>query len=197
MHSQLLNRVVFLDRDGVINHDSPNYIKSWKEFEFLPRSLSALKLLKENNFSVILITNQSAVSRRLITLQELDYIHHMLKQIVMGNGGYIKDIFYCPHGPEDNCYCRKPKPGLVIKAKEQYGIEIKNAYMVGDSARDIECSKKALCGYNILVKTGNGLSAEKMLYEKGCFLDYVAEDLYDAAEWIINNEGGTLWDNRR
>ena len=180
-----MKNVVFLDRDGVINRDSPNYIKSWSEFEFLPGSLEALKQLKLNGFPVIIITNQSAIHRKMISKEDLDAIHDMMKKIVQSNGGEIKDIFYCPHIPEDMCDCRKPKPGLICRAEKRYRIDLETSIMVGDSAKDIECARNAGCGSAILVKTGNGVMAEKILKEKMIHPDVIVRDLLEAVNWIV------------
>jgi D-glycero-D-manno-heptose 1,7-bisphosphate phosphatase len=179
-------RVVFLDRDGVINRDSPDYIKSWSEFEFLPGSLEALKELKANGFAVILITNQSVIERKMISQNSLEHIHDMMKKTVLSKGGEIKDIFFCPHIPENNCDCRKPSPGLILEATEKHRIDLKASIMVGDSAKDIECARNAGCGTVILVKTGNGAMAEKQLKEKMIRPDVIVRDLLEAAHWIIS-----------
>ena len=177
--------VVFLDRDGVINRDSPDYIKSWSEFEFLPGSLKALKQLTLNRFLIIIITNQSVIHRKMVSKKDLDVIHDMMKKTIRSNGGEIKDIFYCPHVPEDRCDCRKPKPGLIYRAKMKYQIDLESSIMVGDSAKDIECARNAGCGSAILVKTGNGAMAEKILKEKMIHPDVIVPSLLEAARWII------------
>ena len=177
--------VVFLYRDGVINHDSPDYIKSWSEFEFLPGSLEALKQLTLNGFHIILITNQSVIHRKMVSKNDLDFIHDMMKKAVRSNGGEIKDIFYCPHIPEDRCDCRKPKPGLIYRAKKRYRIDLETSIMVGDSAKDIECARNAGCGSTILVKTGNGVTAEKILKEKMIHPDVIVRNLLEAVNWIV------------
>ncbi len=182
---QKLDKVVFLDRDGVINRDSRDYIKSWSEFEFLPGSLNALQQLTANGFANIVITNQSAINRKLITKEELEYIHRMMKKNVRSRGGRINDIFYCPHTPEDGCDCRKPNPGLIHQAREVYQIDLADSILIGDSARDIECARNAGCGRTVLVRTGYGKQAEEILREKGISANYVADDLYEAAQWII------------
>jgi D-glycero-D-manno-heptose 1,7-bisphosphate phosphatase len=180
-----LRKVVFLDRDGVINRDSPDYIKSWSEFEFLPGSLEAITLLTLNEFATIIITNQSVVNRRMVSRKELNYMHTMMKKTVTSNGGQITDIFYCPHVPEDRCNCRKPNPGLILKAKQKYRIDITASVMVGDSAKDIECARNAGCGHAVLVKTGNGEKAEKILRKKSITPDFIARDLLEAVGWIL------------
>lgn len=185
MKTQPLRKVVFLDRDGVINRDSPDYIKSWSEFEFLPGSLEAIRLLTLNGFATIIITNQSVVNRKMVSVKELDDMHAMLKKAVTSIGGQITDIFYCPHVPEDRCSCRKPNPELILKAKQKYRIDIPASVMVGDSAKDIECARNAGCGHAVLVKTGHGYEAEKILKQKSIFPDVIARDLLDAAGWIL------------
>jgi D-glycero-D-manno-heptose 1,7-bisphosphate phosphatase len=185
---QILRNVVFLDRDGVINRDSPDYVKSWSEFEFLPGSLEAIKLLTLNGFATIVITNQSVINRKMVSRKVLDHIHIRMKQAVTSQGGQIKDIFFCPHIPEDRCTCRKPNPGLIFKAKNKYRIDISTSVMVGDSAKDIECARNAGCGHAILVKTGNGSQAERILREKQIVPDFIAKDLLEAVGWIITHK---------
>ena len=185
---QKLLKVVFLDRDGVINRDSPDYIKGWPEFEFLPGSLNALKRLTQSGFTLIVITNQSAVNRGMISRDDLDAIHSNMRSVVSANGGKIDDIFFCPHTPDDHCGCRKPRPGLIRQAQKRYTLNLKRAYMLGDSAKDIECAQNAGCGYTVLVRTGNGAEAETILNRKNISPDYVAADLDDAANWIIAHD---------
>jgi D-glycero-D-manno-heptose 1,7-bisphosphate phosphatase len=184
MKPPALEKVVFLDKDGVINQDSPDYIKSWSEVAFIPGSLEAIRRLTEADFSIILISNQSAVNRNLMTREGLDYIFSKLTHTIVDHGGKITDIFYCPHTPEEGCDCRKPRPGLIHEACRRYTIDLSSACMIGDSARDMECGKAAGCGYCLLVKTGNGEMAEKQLLAKGIFPEYVAADLLDAARWL-------------
>jgi len=183
----LLTKVVFLDRDGTINRDSADYVKSREDFEFLPGSLEAIKNLTLNGFVSIVITNQSAVPRNLISLSELESVHKLLTETVALNGGEIKDVFYCPHMPEDECDCRKPEPGLIYQAREKYGIDLTAAVMVGDSAKDIECARRAGCGRAVLVKSGKDDDVENELKTRQIRVDYVAKDLYEAAEWILKS----------
>ena len=183
--SRLVKRIAFLDRDGVINHDSSDYIKSWSEFHFLPGSIEAIKRLTLNGFLVFLITNQSAVSRGMISQKGLEYIHSRMIEEIEKGGGHIKDIFYCPHLPGDECTCRKPEPGLIYMAQKAYNLDISSAVMVGDSSKDIECAVNAGCGMTVLVRTGNGNKAEENLKEKNIRPNFIANDLYHAVNWII------------
>lgn len=181
-----IRKVVFLDRDGVINRDSAEYIKSWAEFEFLPGSLEALRLLCVEGYSIIVVTNQSGLARRLFSIETLESIHQQMRDQIIDAGGRITDIFYCPHLPGEGCNCRKPKTGMIDKAVAQYGLDPAGAALVGDSAKDILCGRQAGVGRAILVRTGNGLSAELELVELKIAPEYMADDLLAAAHWIID-----------
>lgn len=184
------DNVVFLDRDGVINQDSPQYIKSWSEFEFIPGSLEALAALNRSGFEVIIITNQSAVNRGLISENDLERMHYQLQVVVQSRGGRILDIFYCPHLPGERCSCRKPHPGMIEQASRKYGLDLQTTTLVGDSTRDIECARNAGCGKALLVRTGNGDAALGELKAKGIAIDFIARNLDDAARWIIHCADG-------
>ncbi|MFP4040550.1 MAG: D-glycero-beta-D-manno-heptose 1,7-bisphosphate 7-phosphatase [Desulfosudaceae bacterium] len=182
-----LDKIVFLDRDGVINEDSPDYIKSWSEVTFIPGSLEAIRRLTRAGFAIIVVTNQSAVGRGLCSGEGLNYIFAKMNSRIAEEGGRLLDIFYCPHLPEDDCSCRKPRPGLIYQARDRYDLNLDSACLIGDSARDIRCARAASCGYAILVRTGNGRQAEKELAAGNIEPDFVAADLLEAALWLIAN----------
>ncbi len=177
--------VVFLDRDGVINIDSPGYITSPDAFRFIKRAGRAVALLCNNGFSVIVVTNQSAVGRGLMTEETLNAIHEKMLRGIKDSGGEILDVFFCPHRPDEGCFCRKPSPGMILDAVRKYSIDRRSAGMVGDKPSDILCASNAGLGYSIAVKTGTnpGLWDRPMHAPKAP--DFVAKDLYDAARWII------------
>jgi D-glycero-D-manno-heptose 1,7-bisphosphate phosphatase len=179
---------VFLDRDGVINMDRPDYVKSWAEFEFLPGSLDALRLLNQQNWRVILITNQSVINRGLTDEKEVTRIHRKMIETVAGHGGRIEAVYYCPHHPEDGCRCRKPEAGLIRQAQADYGIDLSATPMVGDSLKDLECARRAGCGAAVLVRTGQGLKALRQCLEQHVEPDYVADDLLDAVKWLLSSK---------
>jgi D-glycero-D-manno-heptose 1,7-bisphosphate phosphatase len=186
----MLRRVIFLDRDGVINRDSPDYIKSLEEYEFLPGSLDALRRLNEHGFGCIVVTNQSAPARGLMTPETLHAIHRHMAKAVAAAGGRILDVFICPHLPADDCLCRKPKPGLLHAAQRKYGIDFSSAVMIGDSAKDIRCALAAGVGTTILVGTGKGIHAEEELRVQGLSADFIGKDLKEAADWIVRRRPG-------
>jgi D-glycero-D-manno-heptose 1,7-bisphosphate phosphatase len=178
-------KIVFLDRDGVINRDRSDYVTSWSEFEFLPGSLDALKLLAQNNYHVILITNQSVINRKMVTEEELRDIHTSMEDAVVGHGGRIKAVYYCPHVPEDGCSCRKPEPGLIERAKADHGLDLSRTCLIGDSLKDIQCARRAGCGKVVLVRTGHGIEAEKLSKDADEKPDHVADDLMAAVKWLL------------
>ncbi len=182
-----MKKTVFIDRDGVINKDSSDYIKNCDEFEFIPGSLAAFKRLHQEGYDAIVITNQSVIGRQMVTHEGLDAIFNKLKKGVEDIGGKVKDIFFCPHSPDERCKCRKPLPGMILEAQKRYNINLDDSYMIGDSTKDIECAKNAGCGFSVLVKTGNGLNSVKELIEKNIKPDYIAENFLDAAKWIIKH----------
>lgn len=149
------NKLLLLDRDGVINFDSNAYIKSPEEWHAIPGSLETIAKLNAANIDIIVITNQSGIGRGLFDKSTLNAIHEkMCRQLALLNGS-IKDIFFCPHTPDDVCKCRKPNTGLLEAVENKYGISLKNVPFIGDSQKDLELAYKKQC-LPILVKTGKG-----------------------------------------
>ncbi|MFX0186830.1 MAG: D-glycero-beta-D-manno-heptose 1,7-bisphosphate 7-phosphatase [Candidatus Hodarchaeota archaeon] len=156
-------KAIFLDRDGVINKEI-SYISNPDDFEFIEGSIEALKILKEKNFLLIVITNQAGIARGYYTEEMLKKIHNKMTRILKQNNIVLDDIFYCPHHPDITgiCDCRKPKPGMIIKAKNKYNIDLQSSFMVGDTLNDIEAGLNAKCK-TILVLTGYGSEEEKKI----------------------------------
>lgn len=175
---------VFLDRDGVINRDSPDYITSWDQFRFLPGSLSAIRRLTEAGRTVIVITNQSAVGRGMMEAATLERMHRNLCREVAAHGGRLDAIFHCPHHPDAGCTCRKPAPGLIRQAQRRFAIDLAAATMIGDSARDVQCGTRAGCGRTILVRSGLHDHLAR-LASQGLAPDRVADDLAAAVDWLL------------
>ena len=175
---------VFLDRDGVINRDSPDYITAWSKFDFLPGSLAAIAALTAADIAIIVVTNQSAVARGRMTAETLADMHRRLERIVTHNGGRIRAIYHCPHHPDDNCDCRKPKPGMLRLAQARYRLDLKQTIMIGDRASDIACGHAAGCGGTILVRSGPQ-DARPELARQGIRPDWIVADLAAAAQTIL------------
>ncbi|MBT7410390.1 MAG: D-glycero-beta-D-manno-heptose 1,7-bisphosphate 7-phosphatase [Methylococcales bacterium] len=149
-------KIVLLDRDGVINHDSDNYIKSPDEWIPIPGSLEAIAKLNQAGYKVIVLTNQSGISRNYFTVDTLSKMHEKFYQLLENVGGHIEALFFCPHLPEDQCDCRKPKPGLFDELVKRMNLsDLNNTPYVGDSYKDIEVARK-VNATPILVKTGKG-----------------------------------------
>ncbi len=180
-----MDKIVFLDRDGVINEDSPDYITRPEEFFFIEKSPEAIALLNRFGWEVIVITNQSMIGRGMAPLAELFGIFRKMNQGVEKAGGNIRDIFFCPHAPDQGCLCRKPLPGMILAAAGLYNIDLASSCMsscmIGDSAKDIVTGKQAGCKTTGLVLTGNGKSALEQLAAANQPPDYVAENLWDMA----------------
>ncbi len=174
------NRYVLLDRDGVINHDSDDFIKSPEEWLPIEGSLEAIALLNEHGYKVVVITNQSGVARSLFDASMLEKIHAKMQRMTEQKGGKIDAIYFCPHGPDDDCNCRKPKPGLLEQFAADNHVSLNGIAVIGDSLRDLQ-SAQAAGASPILVKTGKG---QKTLDKNPNLNIPIFENLYDAAKHI-------------
>lgn len=181
----MLNKVVFLDRDGVINYDSLNYIKSLDEFILIPGSLSAISKLSQHGYAVYVITNQSAIARNLADISIINDLHQYLRKSVHHAGGHIDGIYFCPHHPDQGCHCRKPRTGLIDQAVAENNIDVGSAVMVGDKLTDIECAKRAGCKRAYLVMTGIVNPLKQI--ENDLFQDFFqsAKTLFHAVDLLI------------
>lgn len=150
-----LTDIVILDRDGVINHDSDLYIKSPEEWQPIDGSIDAIARLHQSGIKVVLATNQSGIARGLYSEATLALIHDKMNNLIKQAGGELAGIFYCPHGPDDHCDCRKPLPGLIKQIADSLQIDPTNVPFIGDSVRDLLAAQAAGC-QPILVKTGKG-----------------------------------------
>ncbi len=175
---------ILLDRDGVINENRPDYVKSWAEFVFLPGALEALRRLAKLNWPVIVISNQSAVGREIVGRETVDEINARMVAAVRAAGGRIDDVLYCPHRPDEGCICRKPRPGLLLLAAERLGLDLSASYLIGDAESDILAAHAVGC-QAVLVKSGRGAEQLQLLRQHGVDGFHVADDLAQAVEWIM------------
>ena len=175
---------IFLDRDGVINRNRPDHVKTWAEFDFLPGVLPALRRLALLEWPVVVISNQAIVGRGLVSRQTLDVINARMVRTVQSVGGRIDRVFYCPHRPEEKCTCRKPQPGLLLQAAEQMKLDLARSFFVGDAESDVMAAKAAGCR-PVLVKTGRGVGQMALLRQDHVMGYYLAEDLSEAIDWIL------------
>jgi D-glycero-D-manno-heptose 1,7-bisphosphate phosphatase len=177
----MTSNYIFLDRDGVINEDSDDFIKSPEEWQAITNSLQAIALLTQNEFKIIVITNQSGLARGLFDLTTLNQIHAKMHDEVIKQGGLITAVYYCPHNSDDNCQCRKPKAGLLLQAAQDFNIDLTQTILIGDSYRDIQAAQ-AVKAQAYLVKTGKG---ERTLAKHPDLSVPIFNSLYDAVQFIL------------
>ena len=178
-------KLVILDRDGVINQDSDAYVKSADEWIPIDGSIEAIAKLYKAGFTVVVATNQSGLARGLFDLDDLEAMHAKLTQLVIDAGGELGAIFYCPHGPDDNCNCRKPKAGLIDAIEAEFDVSAGSAPLVGDSLRDLEAGLHKGCD-PMLVLTGKGeKTLPKLADTEGLEQTPHFADLAEAADHII------------
>lgn len=177
---------IILDRDGVINHDSDNYIKSVDEWLPIEGSIQAIANLYRHGYKIVVATNQSGLSRGYYTELDLQAMHTKMCDLVKDAGGEIEGIFYCPHKPEDQCECRKPKPGLLNDIETTYDINLHDAYFVGDSLKDIQAAMTKGC-QPILVKTGKGPITLEAIKDKSQYAHVrIFNDLADFTAYLLD-----------
>ncbi len=174
---------MILDRDGVINRDSKNFIKTAEEWIPLPGSIDAIADLSRAGYAIAVASNQSGLARGLFEQSALDEMHEKLRNLVAKAGGRIDHIAICPHGPNDQCDCRKPEPGLYRQIAEYFAVDLAGVPAIGDSLRDLEAAASA-GATPVLVRTGNGQKTETQL---GAALESAArfDDLAAAARSIL------------
>lgn len=179
-------RAVFLDRDGVINQDREDYVKSWEEFIWINGAQQAIKKLNQANFLVIIVTNQSSVGRGIISSKVIDEIHKNIQIDLKKIGAWIDAFYYCPALPEEGSPFRKPQPGMILQAQREYHIELKNSYLIGDSLSDIEAGINAGC-MTILVLTGKGKDQLLKISSQGVRPLVITQDISEAVKLILNS----------
>lgn len=177
------NRAAFLDRDGTIAKDV-HYCRRIEDFEIFPGVDEAIRLLNENRFKVIIVTNQSGVARGYFTEEILAQIHRKMIQELSQHEAHLDAIYYCPHHPDENCECRKPKPKLIIDAAKEFGISLEQSYVVGDMTMDIKAGKLAGCKTVLLNSDANFTKVDTGEEPP----DYIAPNLLEAVKWIVNQE---------
>ena len=182
-------KVVVLDRDGVINRESDEFIKSPAEWQPLPGSIEAIADLSRAGFLITLATNQSGLARGLFDLAALESIHEKFRGLVENEGGAVDGIFFCPHGPNEGCRCRKPATGLLEQIEAEFDLSLRNRWFIGDSLRDLQAARTHGCK-PILVRTGNGSRTENLLENNGLSDVDVFDNLRQAANALLVRDNG-------
>lgn len=148
-------RTIFLDRDGVINENRDDYVKSWDEFQFLTGAREAIAHLTRAEYRIVVCSNQAAIAKGLVTMKTVEEIHRRMIAEVANGGGTIERVYYCPHGKNEHCICRKPRPGMLLQARDELGLDLRDAVFIGDSFTDIQAAIAAGV-FPILVLSGLG-----------------------------------------
>jgi D-glycero-D-manno-heptose 1,7-bisphosphate phosphatase len=188
MSTHPYERYVFLDRDGVINVERGDYTVSRDEWEWAPGALEGLKYLREHGIGAIVITNQACIAKGTQTDEGLAELHEYMRSEIASHGGDLTAVYHCPHQTSDGCRCRKPEPGMVLQAGEDYRIDLSSAFFIGDTARDMETARRAGTKSILLMNDWNA-------YPTGDTgpVDYTAKSLLEAAKIV---EQGVHHDNR-
>jgi len=175
-----MTKVIFLDRDGVINKEV-GYFHEIDKFIFIDKVFETLQYCQKKGFKFIVITNQSGIGRKKYSLKEFDNLNDWMLSEFRNRGINILDVFFCPHIPDDNCSCRKPKPGLFIKAINKYDICLEESWMIGDSERDITAAKLAGIDNTVIVRSGHQID-ESLTNAR-----YICDSIKDIKKIIGNN----------
>ncbi len=184
MEKQLRKRVVFLDRDGVIIENRDDYCKAWEEAVFVPGAFEALRRLSASSRAIVIVTNQSAVGRGLLSLESAQAINTRLVKEISRRGGRIDAVYICPHHPDAGCRCRKPAAGMFFRAEKELGLTLEDAWMIGDAVTDIQAAQ-AIRARGILVCTGRGAAQAGRLGGVEC---HIAADLRRAVDLILEQD---------
>lgn len=177
-------KLILLDRDGVINFDSPDFIKSPEEWQPIPGSLKAIANLNKAGWTVAVVTNQSGLARGLFSLKQLSAMHHKMYRLLDKIGGCIDHLSFCPHHAKDHCSCRKPEPGMLIDISKRYQTSLSEVPFVGDSMKDLQAAVAAKA-QPILVLTGKGTDTLQQLPENHAIA--VFQDLAEYSRYLINS----------
>jgi D-glycero-D-manno-heptose 1,7-bisphosphate phosphatase len=180
-------KLIVLDRDGVINEDSDDYIKSVDEWHPIPDSLEAIARLNHAGYTVVVATNQSGIARGYYDIATLSAMHRKMDDMLASLGGKVDAVFFCPHAPDEGCDCRKPKPGLLRQIGECYQHEMKDVIFIGDSISDMKAAV-AIEAQPVLVKTGKGEQSVDLLHVNKIEGVLIFDNLADAVDAIVDRE---------
>jgi len=176
---------IFLDRDGVIIENRANYVRNWSQVSIFPNAIKALSNSIMEKYKIIVVTNQSAVGRNLISFETAREINDKLSVAIKQIGGNVDGIYMCPHAPEHECNCRKPKPGLLLQAAQELSLDLSASWMIGDAWSDLLAGQAAGTRGNIMVKTGRGAKQLLLSHPENLKGYFVFNDLSEAVNAIF------------
>ena len=179
-------RAVFLDRDGVLIENRSDYVRDWSHVTILPSVMEALSGFRKQDLKIVVVTNQSAVGRGLMTFETAQEINNRLTKSIQESGGWIDAVYMCPHQPQDQCQCRKPQPGMLLQAARELSLDLNSSWMVGDAWSDLLAGQAAGLQGTIMVRTGRGSSQLLQARPPGIKSFLVSNDLFDAFNTITH-----------
>ena len=180
-----IRKAIFLDRDGVINYNDKNYVQSVESVKLIPKSLEAIAAISKSDYAIVIVTNQSAIGRGIISEQTSKSINEHLLNLIHNANGRVDGLYVCPHHPKMTCPCRKPKPGMLLKASSDLKLNLNHSWLIGDAFTDIQAAIAAKTK-PILVKTGRGNEQSLLLEQYQITNVPILNDLYDATKYIFN-----------
>lgn len=181
----IMKPAIFLDRDGVIIENRDAYVQSWADVHIFEQALYGLKRYADADYYFIIVTNQSAVGRGIISLKQAQEINKKLVKEIESFGGRIDAVYMCPHAPDDKCECRKPEPGLILQAIKDFDIDLQDSIMIGDALTDLIAAESARIDKRVLVRTGRGkreLLDKELFYIGACV---ICDDLSRALDVFL------------
>ena len=188
---------IFLDRDGVLIENRSDYIRDWSQVQVFPEAINVLSLPEASNYKVVIVTNQSAVGRGLITMETAREINDRLVGLIHQQGGQVHGVYMCPHKPEDDCDCRKPRPGLFFQAAEELNLDLHHSWMIGDAWSDMQAGRAAGVQNVVLVKTGRGTEQLSQPRPATISNHLVFNDLSQAMQAIFSRDSSSTRDQPR
>ena len=187
VYNEFMQPAVFLDRDGVLIENREDYVRDWSQVVFLPKAITALQKFGSAGYKLVLVTNQSAVGRGLMSLETANEINNKLVKVVEDRGGRLDAVYMCPHAPSDNCDCRKPRQGLFLHASRDLSLDLKSSWMIGDAWSDLLAGQEAGLRGMVMVKTGRGANQLQLPKPEKLNEFIVVGDLSEALTLIRQN----------
>ncbi len=177
---------IILDRDGVVIENRENYVCSWADVEVYSQALRALASASRSNYKIVIITNQAGIGKGIIPLQTANEINRRLVQAIEQAGGRVDGLYMCPHTPQDQCECRKPRPGMILQAERELSLDLSRSWMIGDALSDLQAGRAAGVGHLALVRTGRGDRQSKLPESTNLRPFRLYADLNDALQHLLN-----------
>jgi D-glycero-D-manno-heptose 1,7-bisphosphate phosphatase len=180
---------IFLDRDGVLIENRPEYVRDWSQVGIFPEAICALSSSRLDGYKMVMVTNQSAVGRGIISLAAAEGINARLVGLIRDRGGRIDGVYLCPHGPADDCDCRKPKPGMLLRAAKDLSLDLKRSWMIGDAWSDVQAGQAVGVRGTIILKTGRGANQLSEPQPAGLGKFLICDDLPQALNTVLALDG--------